>query len=185
MQTLYCIFVDKLNLSLTFDVHVQTNRDQHLGLGRVLMNSRGIRVIEAQRKCPHLFVDHPVPVDGSCLGHCIQVGRVGHRRHNRGRFDWLGSRGRGSGSGVRLTGLLAPELVISAIEDVLHLVSEQQRDCAGGYMLGVAHVNLEQCEICQETRMELQQESHQLLSFIIGQISSCQAWILFVESSSE
>ena len=150
------------------------------------MNSRGIRVIEAQRKCPHLLVDYPVPVDGSGLGHCVQVGGVGHCGHNRGRFDRLWSRGRGGSCGVRLTGLLAPELVISAIEDVLNLVSEQQRDGAGGHVLRVAHVNLEQCEMKYVINEDgVTTESHQLLSFIIGQISSCQAWILFVESSSE
>ena len=130
----------------TFYVHIQPNRDQYFRLGRVLVNSWGIRVIEAQGKCPHFLVNHPVPVDGCGLGNCVQVGGVGHGWYNGGRLDWLGSRGRCGGPGVGLIGLLASELVIPPIEDVLHLVSEQQRDGAGGHVLGVTHVNLERRE---------------------------------------
>ena len=104
------------------------------------MNSRRISVIETQRECPDLLVDDTVSIDWSCLGHSVQVGGVGHGWHNRGWLGRFGSGGRG-GAGVRV-GLFALELVISSIEDVLHLICQEQRYGAGGHMLRVTHLNL-------------------------------------------
>ena len=104
------------------------------------MNSRRISVIKTERECPHLLVDDAVPVDRSCLGHCVQVRGVGHGWHNRCWLGWFGPRGWG-GTGVSI-GLLALELVISAIEDVLHLIGQQQGYGAGGDVLRVTHLHL-------------------------------------------
>ena len=106
------------------------------------MDRRRVGVIETEREGAHLLVDHAVPVDGRGLGHRVQVRGVGHRGHDRGRLGGLGpllGGGRGGGVGV---GLLALELVIQTLDDVLDLVREQQRDGAGGDMLGVTHLHL-------------------------------------------
>ena len=63
--------------------------------------------------------------------------------------------------------LLRPfELVVTAVEDVLDLVGQQEADGAGGDVLAVAHL-------------------HQLPPLVVGQIPPGQAGILLVESSSE
>ena len=40
-----------------------------------------------------------------------------------------------------------PQVVVPASDDVLHLACDHQRDGAGGDVLGVAHLNLQQCHI--------------------------------------
>ena len=139
-SNLYC------DCKSTFNIHIKTYGNQNLRLCRILMNRRRIRVIKTQRECSHLLVDHAVAVDWSSLGNSIQVGGVGHGRHNGGWLGWFGSGGRG-GAGVRV-GLLTLELVISPIEDVLHLVGQEQGDGTGGDMLGVTHLNLSITQFC-------------------------------------
>ena len=149
----------------TFNVHVQSDWDQYLWLSSILMNRGSVSVIKAEWECSHFLVDHSVPVDGSGLRHCIQVRGVGHGGHNGGWLDRLGSLGRGGGAGVSSAGLLGLVGVLSAIEDVLYLVGQEEGDGAGGHMLGVSHL-------------------HQLVSLICGQVSPNQTWVLLVQSSS-
>ena len=62
--------------------------------------------------------------------------------------------------------LLLFELVVTAVEDVLHLVGQQEGDGAGGDVLAVAHL-------------------HQLPPLIIGEVPPGQPGELLVKSSSE
>ena len=62
--------------------------------------------------------------------------------------------------------LLLFELVVTAVEDVLHLVGQQEADGAGGDVLAVAHL-------------------HQLPPLVVGEIPPGQARVLLVQGASE
>ena len=150
---------------VTFNVHVEPDGDEYLCLGGVLVDRGRVGVVEAERESSHLLVYHSVPVDGRRLGHGVQVGGVWHGRHDGDRLGWLGASWGSAGvdAGHRLLPL---ELVVPAVEDVLHLVGQQEGDGAGGDVLAVAHL-------------------HQLPPLVIGQIPPGQAGVLLVESTSE
>ena len=129
------------------------------------MNGGSIRVIKAERKCPHFLVNDSVPVDWGGLGHSVKVRGVGHGWHNGGWLCRLGSLGSRSGAGVSCAGLLSLVGVLPAIQDVLYLVGQQEGDGAGGDVLGVSHL-------------------HQLMSLICCEISPGQTWVLLVQCPS-
>ena len=131
------------------------------------MDRGRVGVVEAEGECSHLLVYHSVPVDGRRLGHGVQVGGVWHGRHDGG-LRLVGRLGAGRGGARVDTGgrLLPLELVVTAVEDVLHLVGQQEGDGAGGDVLAVAHL-------------------HQLPPLVVGEIPPGQARVLLVQGASE